>query len=626
VIWLRSRLARHQYLVFPRLNTGVLMAIQRMMQGLNFLGGKTPSHLGVPLLLVGLLGFSPWVCATGLERILAVADGGATDLALRLLVKYEPPAEDQENWMQWEKERFAILAQKQQWGAIAKRVDNLPPGLPQPFVRWALAEAVNAQLSAEEGAAARKYLRRLIWETKPESMDFAKWRRLVIRSYLLDNDIADAHMALLRYKQDYRVDNDAWRLLHAKVLLRARRNKAAFDVLHDAQSTEGKILRLLAGLRSGIYKAPAVKAAGLTLAQTTSRKPKLQREAWALVAEAASQAGDDIYRVIGLERAMTLSSDASGRERVIVLKPDDLWQAYEWLAESLGNRLALLVGNDKAWVEQAQYYESEEKAYARAFYAFLSRRGSEAQVRLDAHTRLADSLYAEGRGEVVRSLYTRSKQFGSIGAIPVTVRYRLADAALQRRDIHLAARLLKGLDKAPPGEDPDEWSLRQARVLIYAGEFKAGALRLSQILDNKRSLDPAFANRYLQVVFDLQAVDRHPEAYALLDSVFALVDKAQQRREILFWMADSKNAIGEFQMAGELYLRSASYGNARGADPWGQTARFHAAEALGEAGLVADARDVYRKLLEHTTDQRRRALLERNIEQLWLREKQSMPR
>jgi hypothetical protein len=91
-------------------------------------------------------------------------------------------------------------------------------------------------------------------------------------------------------------------------------------------------------------------------------------------------------------------------------------------------------------------------------------------------------------------------------------------------------------------------------------------------------------------------------------------------------MADSKNAIGEFQMAGELYLRSASYGNARGADPWGQTARFHAAEALGEAGLVADARDVYRKLLEHTTDQRRRALLERNIEQLWLREKQSMPR
>ncbi len=597
-----------------------------MKHSLIVLRGKSRPYLAVTLMLLSLLGPSRVVGAAELEQIVAVAAGGATDLALRLLVQYEPPVEDQEDWMRWEKQRFAILAQKQQWDAIAKRVDNLPAELPQPFVRWALAEAANAQLSAEDGVTARKYLRRLIWQSNPEPMEFAKWRRLVIRSYLLDNDISDANTALLRYKQDYRADSDVWRLLYAKVLLRAGRNKAAFDVLRDTQSTQGNILRLLAGLRSGIFKAPAVKAAALKLAQSTSRKPELQRGAWALVAEASWRAGDDIYRVIGLERALTLSSDATLRDRVFVVKADDLWQAYEWLAESLGNRLQLLVGNDKAWVEQAQYYESEEKAYARAFYAFLSRRGSEAQVRLDAHKRLVDSLFAEGRGEVVRALYTRSKQFGSIAAIPVTVRYRLADAELQRRDIRLAARLLKGLDRPPPGEDPDEWSLRQARVLIYAGEFTAGALSLSQILDNKRSLQPEFADRYMQVVFDLQAVDRNAEAYALLDSVFTLVDKPQQRREILFWMADSKKAMGEFQKAGELYLRSAGYANARGADPWGQTARFYAAQALAEAGLVADARNVYRRLLEYTTDQRRRALLQRNIEQLWLREKQSARR
>ncbi len=308
------------------------------------------------------------------------------------------------------------------------------------------------------------------------------------------------------------------------------------------------------------------------------------------------------------------------------LSADDLWQAYEWLAESLGNRMHLLVGDDQAWLKQAQSYESEEPSYARAFYAFLTRRGASPEMRYEAHKRLADALFADGNEYVLQWLYTRSRRFDSLTAIPSAVRNRLVDLALKRRDIQFAARLLKGLDDAPAGEDPDEWSLRRARVLIYAGDFKGGALWLSQILDNKQTLTPAFADRYMQVLFDLQAVDRHMEAYVLMDSVFSMVDDSQRRREILFWMADSKNAMGEYQEAGELYLRSASFGSAQATDPWGQTARFHAAEALGKAGLVADARDVYRKLLAHTADQRRRALIERNIQQLWLREHQTTPR
>ncbi|MFQ5995090.1 MAG: tol-pal system YbgF family protein [Acidiferrobacterales bacterium] len=564
--------------------------------------------------------------ASELERVVAVARGGATELALRLLDKYQPPGDQRENWTRWEKERLAILAQKRRWDDIARRVDELPSGLPEPFVRWAQAEAAKSQLAAEDGVAARKYLRRLLWGRKVDAKQFAKWRRMVIRSYVIENNITDANTALLRYKQDYRVNNDAWRLLHAKVLLRVGRNKNAFDVLQQTQSTEGRTLRSLAGLRSGIYKAPAVKAEGLKVVEATARKPQLQRTAWMLVAEAAAKISDDAYRVIALERAIALStSPASSRDQIFRLSADDLWQAYQWLAERLGNRMHLLVGNDDAWMEQAQYYESEEQSYARAFYAFMAQRGSDPKVRRLAHTRLADSLFKDNGAEVVRWLYTRSKQFDSLEAIPDTVRYKLADEALKRRDIHFAARLLKGLDKPPPGEDPEQWSLRRARVLIYAGDFRAAALWLSQILDHKRSLDSPFADRYVQVLFDLQAVDKHVEAYALLDSVFSLTDNAQQRREILFWMADSKSAMGEYQQAGELYLRSASFGKAGGADPWGHTARFRAAEALGKAGLVADARGVYRKLLEQTVDQRRRALIERNIQQLWLREQQTTP-
>jgi hypothetical protein len=575
------------------------------------------------IVLACLLTVSARALADELERIVAVAQGGATDLALRLLAKQQPSPEQPEEWMRWEKQRLAILAETRQWAEIGKRVDHLPPDLPPSFVQWAREQAASAQLSAEDGTAARKYLRQLIWETPAGAKQFAQWRQLIIRSYLLDNNITDAHSALLRYKQDYRADNDAWRHLHASVLLRAGRNKAAFDVLQDTQSLQGKILRELAGLRSGIYKAPAVKEQGLKLVEATKRKPKLQQKAWALVAEAAARAGDDVYRVIALEQAITLSGDRTAGDGIFALNADDLWQAYEWLAETLGNRMRLLVGNDQAWFKQAHDYEKEEKTYARALYAFIAQRGAEPAARREAHKRLTDSLLAEHRDAVVEWLYTRSKRFANLQAIPDTVRYKLADMALKRREVHFAARLLQGLDQPPEGEDPDQWLLRRARIMIYAGDFKGGALLLSNILSNKRALGPKFADRYLQVVFDLQAVNKHAEAYVLLDSLYSLVDRPQQQREILFWMADSKEALGEHQAAAELYLRSASHPPGEGKDIWGQSARFRAAEALSNGGLVADARGVYQKLLAETADPRRRAVIERQLQQLWLREQQS---
>ncbi len=585
---------------------------------------KVHRHHPVVLLVLGfLLALSPQIQADELERAAAVARGGATELALRLLHKYQPSTADQLNWIRWEKLRFKLLADKQRWGTLARRVDEFPPELPSSFVQWALTEASLAQLAIKDGVAARKHLRRLLWTTEVDAKQFAKWRRMVIRSYLVDNNVADAHTALLRYKQDYRVSNDVWRLLHAKVLLRAGRYEGALGVLQDIQSVEGKLLRLLAGLRSGIYRASVVKNRGSQLVKLAERKPPLQRNAWALIAESAAKAGDAVHRVIALEQGFSLFNDSMQSDDLFELKADDLWQAYEWLAETLGNRLQLLVDNDEVWLAQAKEYGNSDRMYARALYAFLARRSPDASLRQSAHTRLANSLFADGQEETVRWLYTQSKQFDSLDAIPSAIRDRLSDVALKRQDIYFAARLLKGLDVPPADADADQWSLRRARVLIYAGDFNEAAVWLSQILDGKRTLTPDFTDRYLQVLFDLQAVGQHAQAYILLESVFSLVEDPRRRREILFWMADSKKAMSEHQEAGELYLRSAIFGATQGGDPWGQTARYHAAEALGKAGLTADARDVYGKLLAHTADQRRRALIQRNMQQLWLREIQT---
>ena len=86
-------------------------------------------------------------------------------------------------------------------------------------------------------------------------------------------------------------------------------------------------------------------------------------------------------------------------------------------------------------------------------------------------------------------------------------------------------------------------------------------------------------------------------------------------------MADSQNALKHYDAAAELYLRSATFGGASGEDPWGHSARYLAAEALGRAGLVDDATQVYQKLMASTPDPRRRAQIQRQMQQLWLRGK-----
>ncbi|NIQ09794.1 MAG: hypothetical protein GWO08_23170, partial [Gammaproteobacteria bacterium] len=64
-------------------------------------------------------------------------------------------------------------------------------------------------------------------------------------------------------------------------------------------------------------------------------------------------------------------------------------------------------------------------------------------------------------------------------------------------------------------------------------------------------------------------------------------------------MADSRKAQGQYRDAARLYLKSALLAQ-EGKDPWGQTARYQAAEALAKAKLVEDARHLFRDLLRTT--------------------------
>jgi hypothetical protein len=122
----------------------------------------------------------------------------------------------------------------------------------------------------------------------------------------------------------------------------------------------------------------------------------------------------------------------------------------------------------------------------------------------------------------------------------------------------------------------------------------------------------------MQVLFDLQTLRRHDAAVHLFRAVGPRLEEPRQAREVLYWEADSHKALGQNEEAARLYLHSASQGDGP-ADPWGMTARFQAAGALAEAGLVSDARALYSDLLRVTREPERRVLLRQRLQQLELR-------
>ncbi len=579
---------------------------------------KLPPALTLFALLVAM----PVAPAAEPDPIGVLIRGGALDLALKRLDEEQARA-TAEQWPLLERRRLELYAARRQWDALSQRVDGEPPDLPPTFRLWALAQAAEARLAVADPAGARRYLRQLLWQQEPAAEDVAHARRLVIRSYLLEDNLADAQAGVLRYKQDYNVKSNAWQVLHAEILLRASDYKGAFEVLSGVESAEARLLRLAAGLRAGLYKPRDALTEAGKLAASFKTNPAAQRRALALQAEAAALASDEAKRAVALEQALALPS--AGPEKFFPLSADDLWAAYERLAESIGNEAKLLVGNDNVWLAKAKGFTAREPLRARALYAFLGQHSEYDEVRASAHRLLAESLLKDGRGETLRALYLQSTRMAGPDAVPQSVRYRLAEIALAQFDMKLAAALLKDLTEPPAGEDADMWTLRRARALVYVGEIAGAQTLLSGLLDKQNPVPTEFVRHFLQVVFDLQTLGRHAEALALLEKLYAGVESKSLQRELLYWRADSHAALGQNAEAGELYLRSAVFNGGNGDDPWGQTARFHAATVLARAGLTTDARHIYTALLKSTADPARRAQIERSLQQLWLNNSPTTP-
>ncbi|HSH40641.1 MAG TPA: hypothetical protein VK973_00775 [Arenicellales bacterium] len=551
-------------------------------------------------------------------RIELLLRSGAYDLALDRIDTVQADSADIDEWLQWEKLRLELYARRGDWDELAGRVRNLPGEVPEIRRQALMTHAAELLLGSESGDMARAILRTLIWRSGGDSRQIEYWRRLVVRSYLADDLVDDARTAMRLYEREYLPADSDWDYLFAQVLLREGSAAAAAERLGSAQERPARVLRLLSRLRAGVDSPEQVIRKSGELRAGMSDSPRLAAVTWAITAEAAAEAADLETRVDALENLFN-GREAGGDLALFDLDVGDLWQAYETLGAELGYAQNLLFGDPEPWMSLAQSLKGDGSALrARAINAAAARNSSPGADRAALHLALYERLQEAGLDALAIRLYEAEEVFPSVEAVPDSIRHRIVADSIERRDMRRAARFASHLASPSGGQTQVQWDLTRARLALFAGEFGQSESIMRSLILAQEEIDPETADRMLQPVFDLQSIGRGEVAYELLQYLHERVTSDRHKREILLWLGDARQSLSEYRAAAEYYLRSA-YAAAGGRDQWGQSARYQAAEALAEAGLVEDARRIYEQLLDEAGEGKRAAALQRRLQDLWVK-------
>ena len=569
-----------------------------------------------------------------LEEIQVIANTGAISLALQSIDEHQKALDKTnqlEQWLQWERQRLELYHQGQRWEPLQQRVATYSNNLPREFYFWAKQQQVDALLKLKRAQQARQILRAIIWnngvipQTDEEINWLASWQKRIIKSYLVENQTSDALLAAQRYYQDYQSNELDDRLLRARILLINQREDEVVELLaKDTKHPHGGMLYLLAQLRSGARPPKKVWQAARRQMRGKWASAELKYMLWAVAAEAAMRSGDRPSLVNSLEYVLAGNKNTELPAGLFNFNPDKLWNAYIDFALFVGNRAQFLVGDDQQWLNAAIKVQNKEPVKARSLFALVMMKGQTEGTRLRAAKGFLNLMHKRKRGaELVLKLFLNSEYYKNLSTVPEPIRYDLVNVALSRSNIALASDLMATIKVAPKGTDNFQWQLRRARIFVLGGNAARGAQSLKSILDNNKELDIRQIEHFLQVVFDLQTVNEHESAYQLFNAILPKISDVTQKREIYYWMADSRKAVQDYSSAARLYLRSAMLGGNEGRDPWGQTARYQVAEMLAKAKYIDDAHSVYQQLLDVTQEPARRAVLKHELQKLMLLREQS---
>jgi hypothetical protein len=556
------------------------------------------------------------------------------DLALKLLQQHQPEltGENGAHWLGWEKKRLQLMQRTAQWQAMVLRCAETAAPLQKITLENADRDALRTQclqarLELGEYGSVMAELRTLMWQAGASTENIAIWRRMIIQAYLGMDALDDAERATRRYQQDYGENHAtlSWQLTQAQVFMRTGRAQQAVELLSKLSQPQARAMLMLAQMQAKNI-SPAALRDKIKPLLDNPQTDDVQRVLWLYVRYQSALADQDqTIQIETLEQLLanravsnvySIFSDARK-----ILASDELWQAYEAYGAFAANQHQLLRGDDQAWHTLANSLAATQPVQARALYATLALQSENVELQQSTLLQLAEALekqYAASGLEIVRQLYLQSSALTEVERVPVSVRYKLVDYAVARADLTTAAQLMEKLPQPPDGQDAFGWNLRRARVMILGGNYVESAKVLREIFRDVQLVEDQI-DQYLQVVFDLQAVQQHRLALEM----FGLLERQpldiKHQRELAYWKAESLQKTGEFEQAAWLYLKSAQAPDGA-QDPWYHTASFQAAEALAQAGLIQDARRQYSELLKITANPARQALIRQRLQDLLLQQ------
>jgi len=519
--------------------------------------------------------------ASALETARGLAASGAPHLALARVEQLQPREPTAPGWAEWEALRLALLVDLKRNDEALKRAAALPGNLPHPVLRLCLLAAARAAVAVGQGAQARAYTARVLWQLDPSAGEARAARLLIIESYVADGQGETAFRAMLRYEQDFRpLDRDtAERFVGA--LLDLRLDKGAVNWL--ASLEDGGATKLRLQLRTGLI-APDAAIAQARAQLSRYAKTGGGTNYWQVLAEAAARQGNGALRVEALERLLNHAGGNDARRQPTPAK--ELWQVYLTEAQAAANRTQLLAGDDMAWTDLAARRLGASPHEARALFAYLMRNGHAIEMRLGAQLQLAFSLFQGGLD------YTALHLFGdgdiAAEALDPQARYLLGEMAETRNVPALAVRYWQGL-ASPPNAAPGEWQVRLATLQWRTGAAESAVGTMRALAKQERTLPGPAANRALALGREMLSAGKPGLAEEMLVALLPLVT-GEPARDMLYALGGIAESAAKFERAADYYLRSALAQGPQAPDAKVLQARLAAAANLARAGFRDDAR------------------------------------
>ena len=492
----------------------------------------------------------------------------------------------------------------------------------------AMEEVARAHIKLKNSSAALQILRELIWMTEKKVIknlpgQLQSWRQLIIQAYLVDGNIVDAELAMLRYQQDHASPTEEWKRARATVLILAGKPQDAVLLLAGQRHMHSRTIYYLAKLLSGKSTPTEVLKNTRKLASNKTFSDSTRRQFWLVATRAALRLKNDVVAIDSLQRALMLlpRSDRLSQNERLLFDPNvmDLWTLYTSYGVQLTDKWKISRNDDTVVFTKASNLAAKKPIQALALSSLLINNSENVNSLRAAHELFVTLINDDPQGLLLlQHIYLHESMSKHKEFIPEHLRLKLIDAALSDSDIQTASELIQTVNKPPVGEDAVYWKLRKARIMLLAGEQHKSTQLLRDLIKDTAVFQVDQMDRLMQVLFDLQTIGLHRDAIELFTALPMQGQTAQRQRELHYWIAESFGKINEFLLSARHFLLSAGLFDANAQDPWAQTARYQAAQMLVKGQAYQDAGRIYNNLLNITKDPGRRAVLQNKIQQLWL--------